>query len=159
MCDNRLAEYLVALTSGDVSKLNEPSQTDIMLQLVDKYRNIPVPAGTKPSPATPSLAVIVLTGATGSLGAYILDLLLADPSVERVYCLCRAKDDADASARVAESMRTRQLSKRFPDARVVALASDLADDSLGLNQARYEEIAKNVTMVVHVSRRAWMYSF
>lgn len=95
----------------------------------------------------------MLTGATGSLGAYILDELLSDPSVATVYCLCRAKDDADASSRIIASMNTRKLSSRYEQVqlRVKALASDLSTDKLGLQSDMYNEIATRATLIIHVS--------
>lgn len=95
----------------------------------------------------------MLTGATGSLGAYILDELLSDPSVATVYCLCRAKDDADASSRIETSMKTRKLLSRYiqSQARVKALASDLSVNKLGLRSDVYDEIATRATLVIHVS--------
>lgn len=106
-----------------------------------------------------------MTGATGSLGSYILDELLADPTVETVYCLCRARDDADAADRLAMSMRTRKLSKRFSDAnmkmieRVVALAADLPAVRLGLDEERYHEIVNRVTVIIHVRGRTSVFLF
>lgn len=97
-----------------------------------------------------------MTGATGSLGSYILDELLADPKVETIYCLCRAKNDADASDRLAGSMKTRKLLTRFSSAnatanqRIVALAADLPAVRLGLDEARYHEIARRATAIIHV---------
>ena len=100
-----------------------------------------------------------MTGATGSLGSYILDELLIDPNVETIYCLCRAKNDADAADRLAASMKTRKLSTRFSDAhikakeRVVPLAADLPAVRLGLDEKRYREIANGVTVIIHVRPR------
>jgi thioester reductase-like protein len=50
-------------------------------------------------------------------------------------------------------MKTRRLDKDFDgsDPRVVSLASDLAHDQLGLKKEVYDEMAKDVTMVIHVS--------
>lgn len=95
----------------------------------------------------------MLTGATGSLGAYILDELLSDSSVATVYCLCRAKNDTDASSRIAASMKTRKLLPRYVQhqARVIALASDLSVNTLGLQSDVYNEIATRATLVIHVS--------
>ena len=97
-----------------------------------------------------------MTGATGSLGSYILDELLKDPDVETVYCLCRAKNDAGAADRLAASMKARKLLTRFSKAhikRVVALATDLSADRLGLDEERYHEIANRVTTIIHVRTR------
>lgn len=147
-----MAAYLVALASGDVSKLKEPTNVEVMLQLVDKYSHPVVPAGLKRNTGAPSLAVVVLTGATGSLGAYLLAELLANPEVKKVYCLARGRSDEQATQRVLESMVTRGLKLDKADSRVVSLASDLGEDNLGLDKAVYDEIASKVTMVIHVSR-------
>ena len=97
---------------------------------------------------------VVLTGATGSLGSYVLDELLADPNVGTIYCLCRAKNDAEAADRLATSMKTRKLLKRFSAAnasqRIVALAADLPAYELGLDEARYRELACRATVIIHV---------
>jgi thioester reductase-like protein len=71
----------------------------------------------------------VLTGATGSLGAHLLDQLLNQKDVERVICLARAKNDEDALKRVEESLQVRSLpslSQRGGDKAVVAYPSDLS---------------------------------
>ena len=101
---------------------------------------------------------MVLTGATGSLGSYILDELLADPAVETVYCLCRAKNDANAADRLAASMKARKLLTRFLGAneRVVALAADLPALRLGLDDERYRVIANRATVIIHVRTRSYL---
>ncbi|KAM0749958.1 L-aminoadipate-semialdehyde dehydrogenase [Meredithblackwellia eburnea MCA 4105] len=89
---NLSASYLVAVAAGQT--LKESTQVEQMGTLVEKYRHFQVPSrhvGKKDS--TPSLAVVVLTGATGSLGAHILAALLARPDVSKVYCLVRASDN------------------------------------------------------------------
>lgn len=58
-------------------------------------------------------------------------------------------------------MKTRRLDKDFDgsDSRVVSLASDLAQDRLGLKKEVYDEMAKDVTMVIHVSLLSLVSSF
>ena len=52
-----MAAFLVAVASG--SKIDEgPTQVEQMLQLVDKYEGLEIPAGCKPSPRTPSLRTV-----------------------------------------------------------------------------------------------------
>ena len=105
-----------------------------------------------------------MTGATGSLGSYILDELLADPAVETVYCLCRAKNDTDAADRLAASMKTRKLLTRFSananaNDRIMALAVDLPAVRLGLDEERYREIAHRATVIIHVRPLSYPLSF
>ncbi|KAG1862520.1 L-aminoadipate-semialdehyde dehydrogenase [Suillus subalutaceus] len=160
----QIARLLVATSSGNEGTLARRSSLEIMLELVKKYSSFTYTHkahvngtnGAASISVTPR--VVVLTGATGSLGAYILDELLSDPSVATVYCLCRAKDDADASSRITASMKTRKLSshnEKF-QLRVKALACDLSTDMLGLQSNMYNEIATRATLIIH---NAWAVNF
>ncbi|KAG8213592.1 L-aminoadipate-semialdehyde dehydrogenase [Butyriboletus roseoflavus] len=156
----KLAKLIVLLSSGKDTDALQTSPQELMLELVDKYSHfIHTTHGAKGHvTSTESGKVMVLTGATGSLGSYVLDELLADPAVETVYCLCRAKNDADAEDRLAVSMKTRKLLTRFLGAneRVVALAADLPAVQLGLDDERYREIANRATVIIH---SAWAVNF
>jgi thioester reductase-like protein len=74
----------------------------------------------------------VLTGATGSLGAHLLDQLLDQEDVDKVICLVRARNDEDALKRVEESLRVRCLRpcNEGRKSAVVAYPSDLSLDDL-----------------------------
>ncbi|ORY88492.1 acetyl-CoA synthetase-like protein [Leucosporidium creatinivorum] len=145
------ASFLVAFASGKtITKLSEVEQ---MTAMVSKYGAL-IPTRTKPS-GPPSLATVVLTGATGSLGVQLLAQLLADSSVKKIYALVRAKDDADAASRVGASLKERVLSG-IEDPRVVPLAADLAKEQLGLTSSRYDEIVSSATVVLH---NAWAVNF
>ncbi|KAG2059105.1 L-aminoadipate-semialdehyde dehydrogenase [Suillus hirtellus] len=160
----QIARLLIAMSSGNEGALAQRSSLEIVLELVEKYSSFAYTQkahangtnGTASNSVTPR--VVVLTGATGSLGAYILDELLSDPSVATVYCLCRAEDDADASSRITASMKTRKLLSRYEQVqtRVKALASDLSTDKLGLQTDMYNEIATRATLIIH---NAWAVNF
>ncbi|KAG1719306.1 L-aminoadipate-semialdehyde dehydrogenase [Suillus lakei] len=160
----QIAQLLVAMSSGNEGALIQRSPLEIVLELVKKYGSFAYPHKTHEngtneaasSSVTPR--VVVLTGATGSLGAYILDELLSDPSVTTVYCLCRAEDDTDATSRIAASMKIRKLLSRYEQAqsRVKALASDLSTVKLGLQSDMYNEITTRATLIIH---NAWAVNF
>ncbi|KAG0707371.1 L-aminoadipate-semialdehyde dehydrogenase, partial [Suillus ampliporus] len=159
-----IAQLLVAMSSGNEGALAQRSSLEFVLELVRKYSSFAYTPKTNTNGTNKTAngsvvpRVVVLTGATGSLGAYILDELLSDPSVATVYCLCRAKNDSDASSRVTASMKTRKLSSRYVQAksRVKALASDLSADKLGLQSEVYNEIATRATLIIH---SAWAVNF
>ncbi|KAG2076388.1 L-aminoadipate-semialdehyde dehydrogenase [Suillus decipiens] len=160
----QIARLLVAMYSGNEGTLAQRSPLEIMLELVKKYSSFTythkpqVNGGDGAASSSIAPRVVVLTGATGSLGAYILDELLSDPSVATVYCLCRAKDDGDASSRITASMNTRKLSSHYGQVqlRVKALASDLSAEKLGLQSDIYIEIATRATLIIH---NAWAVNF
>lgn len=69
-----------------------------------------------------------------------------------VVALLRAQDDRDALHRVKENMERRRL--RISDshsARFTALASDLAQERLGLPQETYDGLTREVEVIFHVS--------
>jgi FlaA1/EpsC-like NDP-sugar epimerase len=92
---------------------------------------------------------VVLTGATGALGAHILAQLLAKPNHPRVICLCRAGDDSDARRRVKESLHRRRL-PFLENSTVVCLAAEFTQDQLGLSMQNFQEVASAATFI-HVS--------
>lgn len=102
---------------------------------------------------------ITLTGATGSLGAHVLVQLVRRPDVDAVHCLVRAKTNGNAMQRVRKSLLDRKvyhalsLSARR---KIHALAADLSDTRLGLDDAAYTGIASNLTGVIHC---AWSVNF
>ncbi|PWY98447.1 acetyl-CoA synthetase-like protein [Testicularia cyperi] len=127
---------------------------------LDLYKALRSKLLTRPSELVHQLAhggheVVVLTGATGSLGAHILHQLALKPSVAKIVCLNRAKDHQDAERRTDESLRARGLpgvgdiTKHHSNVVITSLAADLAKPSLGLENETYADLVKSVTSVVH----------
>ncbi|KAF5685593.1 nonribosomal peptide synthetase [Fusarium circinatum] len=100
---------------------------------------------------------IVLTGATGFLGAHILHLLREDPKIDRVYCLLRADGPFAAQKRVSEGLFQRFLPPLEPrQDKVVCLPCDLTERDLGLSEDQLREISTTTTKVIH---SAWAVNF
>ncbi|KAF9219622.1 L-aminoadipate-semialdehyde dehydrogenase [Gyrodon lividus] len=157
----QMAKLIVLLSSGKDTDALQRSPQETMLELVEKYGHFSYAKGVQSNGINEhagSTKVVVLTGATGSLGSYILDELLADSAVETVFCLCRAKSDEDAVNRVAASMQSRKLLTRFSAAgnRIISLAADLPADKLGLENDKYLEIMSTATLIIH---SAWAVNF
>ncbi|GAA5820969.1 hypothetical protein JCM11251_001899 [Rhodosporidiobolus azoricus] len=152
---NAISAFLVAFAENKT--VQELSQVEQMLALVEKYRHqIHVPSTLPPdAKSPPSASVVLLSGATGSLGANQLSQLLSKPEVKKVYALVRAKDHEDAAARIASSLTEKGLAGAG-DQRIVALAADFSQDRLGLSQEQYRAIEKEVTVVLHY---AWSVNF
>lgn len=100
-------------------------------------------------PVTGGPAVILLTGATGFLGAYLLRDLLAHTAAQ-VVCLVRAESPAAARSRIEENLRSYGLAPTAAHwRRVEALPGDLTKKSLGLAEKPYTELAARADAVVH----------
>lgn len=148
---SKLAAYLDALSNG--SAVQQKSEIELMQELVAKYSTF---APFTPGTTTPSHDTVLLTGATGSLGAHILAQLLPLPHIARIYCLVRAPSPSAAHDRVRASLATRRLSPPHLASKLVALPSDLSDPHLGLPAPTYAALQTSVTTVLH---SAWAVNF
>ncbi|MFC4126380.1 non-ribosomal peptide synthetase [Nocardia rhizosphaerae] len=105
------------------------------------------PAGCAPGrqgePAT-----VLLTGATGFLGSFLLRELLRQTGAT-VYCLVRATDAAGAVDRVLATAASYHLDLRPYLSRIVGVPGDLAQPRLGLEPARFAELATEIDAIYH----------
>jgi thioester reductase-like protein len=90
---------------------------------------------------------LLLTGATGFLGAHLLKEL-CDRTTATIYCLVRAQDDEEAQERLQAN-----FARYFNDAidldRVHPLVGDLSHSNLGLPPETYETLAEEIDIIVH----------
>ncbi|KAL5000032.1 hypothetical protein BDV10DRAFT_183627 [Aspergillus recurvatus] len=152
-----MADELTRLRLGGSPQQQIPVE-DRMAYLIEKYsrefkEHVPVPRDDNGE-------YIIVTGATGSLGAHIVAQLVQAARVRKVYCLVRASSPLSALQRVRQSLHSRfLLSSLTPDAerKIVALPADLSNNvRLGLAEDVYEEIISSVTAVMHC---AWSVNF
>ncbi|MDO9107146.1 MAG: amino acid adenylation domain-containing protein [Methylovulum sp.] len=99
------------------------------------------------TPAAGATAVL-LTGATGFLGAFILAELLKQTQ-GIVYCLVRATTEQEAEERLRQQLIRYELPEVCDFQRIIPVCGDLSSPRLGLNQLRYQEIATNVGAIYH----------
>ncbi|CAF9919359.1 MAG: hypothetical protein ALECFALPRED_001136 [Alectoria fallacina] len=145
-----LAKHLYALRVNKETPAQDEDGIGEMQAMINKYSMFKkhVPG----SSAAPQGHVVVLTGATGSLGAHILAQLLNRADVYHVYCLVRGQK---AQERVLQALRQRSLS--VPDnSLLTALTSDLSKADLGLSPEMYKELRSRTTSIIHCS---WAVNF
>ncbi|KAB8211953.1 hypothetical protein BDV34DRAFT_233934 [Aspergillus parasiticus] len=130
-------------------KISE-SDESIAKDMIQKYSgNLPY---HNPTSSVKLNRSIVLTGATGSLGAHLLSQLATDPSVSRIWCLVRAQSPAMAESRVKESLHERCLFSDFSSEhfeKVVYIPASLPEASLGIDPSTYTQILAEVTDILH----------
>ncbi|KAL0570905.1 hypothetical protein V5O48_011045, partial [Marasmius crinis-equi] len=96
--------------------------------------------------------IVLLTGSTGSFGAHILESLIKDSTVSRVYALNRKDVRGARSIHVRQST---QLTARGLDStilesdKLVLLEGDASQDNLGLQTAMFDEIRTCITCIIH----------
>jgi len=156
---NRLADYVVAQRRGHEFGGDDVDEKQLMLELVDKYSKFDVRNTDLLTNGELRLAnqqdVVVLTGATGALGAHILGLCSRDPSVSKVYCLVRGSEHEASVERVKKALAQRGLDA-LDERKVVVLQTTLAEDRLGLSDNDYRELTREASIILHV---AWSVNF
>ncbi|OAA38789.1 aminoadipate reductase enzyme [Cordyceps fumosorosea ARSEF 2679] len=103
---------------------------------------------------TKSRPTVLLTGATGFLGAYILRELLEGPAKAHVIVHVRADDAAAGFSRVKSTMMAYGLWSPDWLSRIEAVVGDLSRSSLGLLEDTWQRLSKTVDLVVHNGAQA-----
>lgn len=187
-CGNtkKLSRYLLDLRQGRVTKTEDEMQ--LMKDLVDQYSNFAsphslpegcnedrnrVPTSTEQHDHDEG-EYVLLTGATGALGAHILHLLRSSPVTSHITCLVRAASPFAAHERVSKSLAARgklglppfsshrsakppsPLTNQLQPPQVTCLPIILSHAFLGLDEQAYTHLATTTTLVIHA---AWAVNF
>jgi nonribosomal peptide synthetase DhbF len=143
-------EFLTDPTVGGVSALIDGMATRA-LDTVDEADSHLDPALRFPpawAPWTGSPRAVLLTGATGFVGAFLLRELLRRTDAY-VHCLVRAPSAAAGRRRIAEAAAAYRIDIEPDDPRVVACAGDLGAPGLAIGPAVRARLAGEVDMIVH----------
>ena len=152
---NQMADELLRIQHG-APEQKKLSVEERMAAMIDRYSSFEQHQPIANS--TPGKYVVV-TGATGSLGAHVVASLASQQSVAKVYCLVRGSSMKVAASRVRHSLRERCVYHTLSlkaRSKIVALPSSFGDATLGLDRAQYGEVARNLTHVLHF---AWSVNF
>ncbi|KAH9475908.1 putative NRPS-like protein biosynthetic cluster [Psilocybe cubensis] len=150
----KLAHFLVgAIANPEGNNAINLKKDDTIELMINKFAN-----GLSVQDQPVDGAVVLLTGSTGNLGAQILEALLRDSRVSRVYALNRTSSGT-------QSLKERQF-ERFVDKgfdvgllespRLVLLEGDASQKGLGLSTHVYSQILSFVTIIIH---NAWKVDF
>lgn len=150
----QLAKYLHKATHTNGTQQNGQGTTEISIleSLVSKYtENLPAPRYHKPKPLDDGQTV-VLTGSTGSLGAYLLDVLCKSPRIKSILALNRGEDGG--RSRQPGVSASRGLGTDF--SKVDFLEADLSRLDLGLSAQKYNQLLATADRIIH---NAWPVNF
>ncbi|KXT13925.1 hypothetical protein AC579_2368 [Pseudocercospora musae] len=117
-------------------------------------RDIEVPPTAKIA-ALKDAQTVLLTGATGFLGAFLLIELLESTSAQ-IICLVRSQDPSEddkpgCTARLRKNLIDSGLWRDSIMERVEILPGDLPRKRLGLSPDTFEELGKRVQVIVHAA--------
>ncbi|KII85380.1 hypothetical protein PLICRDRAFT_313940 [Plicaturopsis crispa FD-325 SS-3] len=114
--------------------------------MVDKYSQAFMPHHPTMR-STPHAETVLLTGSTGTLGTYILELLLKDSTVKRIYALNR-REPGGLSVRTRQKQAFRQ---RGLDSALAGSAKVLyvEGDAASLSPQLRHQVSQEVTCIIH----------
>ena len=95
---------------------------------------------------------VLITGATGSLGAFLVECFAKLESVDAVVCMNRPSS-MEAKSRQQQALRSRGLSLSFKSsAKLRIVETDTSKPKMGLSAEEYEALCQDVSCIVH---NAW----
>jgi thioester reductase-like protein len=142
-----VAQVRYALANVDEARRSEE---DAMMR-ADRTLAFTPPAQGREALAHPPRNVL-LTGATGFLGPFLITSLLEQTDAH-VHALVRARDPEHARVRLrtalAETSRREPEFWRAFDKRVTAICGDLDEENLGLDPAQWAGLSEQVDTIYH----------
>ncbi|MBC8756869.1 amino acid adenylation domain-containing protein [Kordia sp. YSTF-M3] len=118
-----------------VLDLEKESKLDIDFSMIDsleKFKLVP--------------EHILITGATGFIGTYLLKDLLINTQAT-IYCLVREKEGLVCKERILNSLKDYNLYDASFDDRIVAVKGDLSKAYLGIELKMYNQLSKKIDYV------------
>ncbi|KGO63928.1 Male sterility, NAD-binding [Penicillium italicum] len=130
------------------------ARRDAVTEYVEKYTAGFAAPKLFPSATAPDTneKVILVTGASGSLGGHVVYHLAQLPDVKTVVCLNR-ENRAEPYTRQQKAMREKGI--RFPEAlkpKLLCLQTDSSKPMFGLAKSEYDSLVGSVTHLIH---NAW----
>nr|GAT45909.1 acetyl-CoA synthetase-like protein [Mycena chlorophos] len=150
-----LAKAVETLAAGKTDGKVSGDATKAVEDMIAKYSADFAPAASKPASGS-GKAVILLTGSTGGLGSHILDILLRNNAVQRVYAFNRP-GRTPITQRQEAGFTDRGLDVgELVSEKLVYVEGDSSRHDLGLSEALFEELSQSLTVVIH---NAWALDF
>ncbi|BAY66402.1 amino acid adenylation [Calothrix brevissima NIES-22] len=97
---------------------------------------------------------ILLTGATGFIGAFLLNELLQQTHAD-IYCLVRASHTAEGKERIKNSLQSYLLWDESQSSRIIPVVGDLSQPLLGLPPEQFHTMAELIDVIYH--NGAWVH--
>ena len=142
-----LCDRIEALQRDGAGGAPQSRRPDLRAEAVLEPEISPEEPGSRAPVSLRDARCIFLTGATGFLGAFLLDELLSRTDAS-IYCLVRRRGDEDPMAQVRENLSRYGIEQELAR-RVVPVSGDLGEPLLGLPERAFEDLAGEVDAVIH----------
>jgi amino acid adenylation domain-containing protein/thioester reductase-like protein len=138
-----IAQNVEILCKADVAQLTKNMAIEVELDSTIYPENIL----TEPIPE------VFLTGATGTLGAYLLYELLQQTYAD-IYCLVRASSIEEARAKIQNALKRYKLCSDSLSTRIIPVLGDLGQPYLGIKPEQFARLAEKIDLIYHCG--AWV---
>lgn len=147
---NRLVDSLLGSLDEEETELSEHALRTLMEEDA-KLPDHMYPELSEPTPApSDQVQVVLLTGATGTLGPYVLRQLCRRSHLQQIYCLVRpGPRGKSARQKLVERLRALDLLEQVDLNKVTIFEGDVAQDKLGISDQQLGELAARVDAIVH----------
>ncbi|MFJ8844673.1 type I polyketide synthase [Streptomyces cyaneofuscatus] len=153
-----MAEYLRPALAGETTA-DAPAAEDARTYRDEIRLDDDIQAADRVVRHADDPAEILLTGATGFLGAFLLRDVMRQTR-GTVHCLVRAADEADGLRRLRENLQWYRVWDDIDPDRLRVLTGDLAQPRLGLGEDVFDELARTVDVVYHAGATVhWLHPF
>ena len=151
-----LSDFLEAPTVGSLSQRieaiahnqgSEPLACDLENEISLDPKIVPQTALDGPVPE------ILLTGATGFLGVFLLHELLQKTRAD-VYCLVRATSVEEGKAKLWSQLKAYRLWEEDLCDRIIPVIGDLGQSNLGLTSEKFFRLSEKIDVIYHCG--AWV---
>ncbi|KAJ4386022.1 hypothetical protein N0V93_008913 [Gnomoniopsis smithogilvyi] len=152
----RLATYIfnTVINGNNGTQSEDEQQQEAMAAIHRKYtQNLIKAAPNRPDPRNEN-QVVVLTGSTGMLGSYLLDLMGRNERVSKIICLNRSADGGRAQQ--VKALTDRGLDVDVLDTKAEFYQADLSKPDLGLSTEVYQRLLAETDRIIH---NAWPVNF
>jgi len=137
---------------------DEPRERELARVRQDAVLPPNIVPGRERGPRTRDARRILLTGATGFLGAHLLRTLI-DETEATVHCLVRPSA-GDGLERVRRNLAAYRLWSDSDSARVRVVRGDLRRPRLGLDAREFRELADEIDAIVHAAADVnWVHGY
>ena len=146
-----IAHSILSAREGNDVEPVSYSREDAMTSMLERYaEDLRTPSS---HPARPSTAdtVVAVTGTTGTFGSYLLDSLIRNRQVQKIYCLNRRADAESAQVKLHHSQ---SLAQDF--SKLSFLTINLSRPQIALSPSDHRLLLEDVTIVIH---NAWLVDF
>ncbi|MEH2065245.1 MAG: amino acid adenylation domain-containing protein [Nostoc sp.] len=99
-------------------------------------------------------SAVLLTGATGFLGVFLLAELLQQTKAD-IYCLVRSKNLQDSHKKLQINLESYGIWNKLWSSRIILISGDLSKPLLGLETEKFQQLASTIDVIYH--NGAWVH--